>query len=599
MTPPPLNSRTVPWIALVAAAVLLAGALSWLQLHSGNADPAVYFENLALLRQIKQLDAQWELNAMKSRNGINSSYDPLVDPVLAMRTLPGQLRHSERAEQGADAELHASILAYQAALEEKISLVESFKSHNAVLRNSLAFLPQAAQDVVLDQPSAGKAAVDLLLATLIHQHGGAHSSAREIADQLGLLESRSQIGSNASQGHVAIFAVHLRTVLREHAVVDALLTKIVHTPTTERVDGINALLGSRHRLAVRQLQQFRGFLLVLSFVLAGLVLFGTMQLLQSYAAIRRAHQALRQANEGLELRVRDRTTALEETQRQLVVSARRAGMAEVATNVLHNVGNVLNSMSISAGLLMQQLRASRSAGLDKAVALLPLPGPALLEFLQHNPIGQNLPSYLQALAAAMRAERATMEVELANLSQCVEHVKDIVATQQSYAGASCLVELCNPATLIEEALTLSMATLAEFDVRVDTELIVVPAAMLDRHRVLQILVNLLTNAAQAMARTPATRRRIAVRLSAPNQATLQIDVSDHGVGIASDRLTKIFEHGYTTRETGHGFGLHSCALAAREMGGSLHAHSGGAGLGATFTLTLSVHAPIPACEESV
>ena len=51
-------------------------------------------------------------------------------------------------------------------------------------------------------------------------------------------------------------------------------------------------------------------------------------------------------------------------------------------------------------------------------------------------------------------------------------------------------------------------------------------------------------------------------------------------------LDPIFNHGFTTRKDGHGFGLHSCALAAKELGGSLTGESAGPGQGATFTLTL-------------
>jgi two-component system NtrC family sensor kinase len=63
------------------------------------------------------------------------------------------------------------------------------------------------------------------------------------------------------------------------------------------------------------------------------------------------------------------------------------------------------------------------------------------------------------------------------------------------------------------------------------------------------------------------------------------------VGIAPENLTRIFSHGFTTRTDGHGFGLHSAALAAQQMGGRLTAQSDGPGRGATFTLELPVAAP--------
>jgi signal transduction histidine kinase len=71
---------------------------------------------------------------------------------------------------------------------------------------------------------------------------------------------------------------------------------------------------------------------------------------------------------------------------------------------------------------------------------------------------------------------------------------------------------------------------------------------------------------------------------------LRIRVEDVGEGIAPENLPRLFTHGFTTRKRGHGFGLHSCALAAKEMGGTLAVFSGGSGNGATFTLDLPAKA---------
>ena len=61
--------------------------------------------------------------------------------------------------------------------------------------------------------------------------------------------------------------------------------------------------------------------------------------------------------------------------------------------------------------------------------------------------------------------------------------------------------------------------------------------------------------------------------------------------IPAASLGRIFTLGFTTRKDGHGFGLHSAALAAAEMGGSLVAESDGLGQGATFTLELPMAEP--------
>jgi signal transduction histidine kinase len=116
----------------------------------------------------------------------------------------------------------------------------------------------------------------------------------------------------------------------------------------------------------------------------------------------------------------------------------------------------------------------------------------------------------------------------------------------------------------------------------------VPPIRVDRHKVLQILINLIRNAKYALDDVERIDKKIVISISAPNHLYIQIVVSDNGVGIAPDNLTRIFAHGFTTREGGHGFGLHSGAIAARSMGGAITVASTGIGQGATFTLELPI-----------
>ena len=111
-----------------------------------------------------------------------------------------------------------------------------------------------------------------------------------------------------------------------------------------------------------------------------------------------------------------------------------------------------------------------------------------------------------------------------------------------------------------------------------------PEVQVEKHKVLQILVNLIANAHKALAEGRETERRIIVRLDWGAPGHWRIQVEDNGIGIAPENLEKLFYFGFTTRKDGHGIGLHSCALAAQEMGGTLVAHSEGLGHGARFTL---------------
>jgi signal transduction histidine kinase len=276
---------------------------------------------------------------------------------------------------------------------------------------------------------------------------------------------------------------------------------------------------------------------------------------------------------------------LERVHSQLLVASREAGMAEVATNVLHNVGNVLNSVNVSASIVAERIKKSKCSGLARVAALLQEHAADPTAFLT-GAQGRHLPVYLQELAAALLAERDTAIAELEDLRANVEHIKEIVAMQQNYAKVSGFIELLPLEKLVEDALQMNAAAFERHRVRVVRSFESVPNVRVDKHKVLQILVNLLRNAKYAMDAT--TERRLDLRIERAGTETVRIIVRDTGCGIPEENLTRIFSHGFTTKKDGHGFGLHSGAIAAKEMGGILTAESEGAGRGATFMLELPI-----------
>lgn len=277
-----------------------------------------------------------------------------------------------------------------------------------------------------------------------------------------------------------------------------------------------------------------------------------------------------------------------EAQTQLAAAARQAGMAEIATNVLHNVGNVLNSVNISADLVTRKLRTSKALGLGKAVQMMNEHAEDLGDFISHDEKGKLLPGYLNQLVDALAVEQQSMTEELGQLTKSVDHIKEIVSAQQSYAGTSTIAETVQIKELIEDALRMNAGIIAARQITVVRNFAETPLLLLDKHRVLLILVNLIKNASRAMDDKPELAHQIILQSEMHQGDTLVIKVIDNGEGIAPENLTRIFAHGFTTRKDGHGFGLHSCVLAAMEMGGSLEAHSDGPGTGATFTLKLAI-----------
>ena len=284
---------------------------------------------------------------------------------------------------------------------------------------------------------------------------------------------------------------------------------------------------------------------------------------------------------------------LKELHRQFLEISRQAGKAEVATGVLHNVGNVLNSVNVSASLVVEKLRRSKASNLAKAAALLTARNGDLAEYLTNDPNGQKLPGYFAKLGEFFVTENAELLQEADQLGRNIEHIKEVVAMQQSYAKVSGVFENLPADRLVEDAIAMNIGAFERHGVAVGRQFAPVPLVHVDRHKVLQILINLLRNAKYALDEVKRIDKRITVSISRLSEQSVGIVIADNGIGISPENLTRIFAHGFTTKEEGHGFGLHSGALAARAMGGSLSVASPGTGHGATFTLELPVASSLP------
>jgi signal transduction histidine kinase len=285
---------------------------------------------------------------------------------------------------------------------------------------------------------------------------------------------------------------------------------------------------------------------------------------------------------------------LQESQRKLVDVAHDAGRAEIAKDVLHNVGNVLNSASVSAEVASRTLANSEVPSLARAVQLLEEHRGALGEFLAQDPRGQLLPGFLAELSTELAKEQGTMRREVATITASLDHIREIVRAQNEHSAAAPLLARLEPGAVVEQALALTADSFQRHRIRVETVIETREPLLLDRHRLLQILGNLLTNAKLAVreAATDDPRIRIVVRQGdSPAGRRLLMAVTDNGVGIPHENLERIFGAGFSTRPGNRGRGLHSAANQARELGGDLTVVSEGPGRGATFTLSLPVVHP--------
>ncbi len=326
--------------------------------------------------------------------------------------------------------------------------------------------------------------------------------------------------------------------------------------------------------------------------------------------IQRNERELQQAHNQLEMRVEERTrelsqanlqlsseigerkraeAELEAVHQQLLDAARKAGMAEVATGVLHNVGNVLNSINVSATLVADRLRNSKLFELTRALDLMNQHTATLGSFLTEDERGKRVPGFLRLVATHMNRDHATILDELNSLTKNVDHIKTIVAMQQSYAGAAGVMELVSLAELVDDALRLNASSFDKYHIELIRDYADIPEVRMKKQKLLQILMNVMTNAKDSLLESTSEDRRLIVRIRVdeePDPPRVLIEVLDNGVGIPRENLNRVFSHGFTTKRNGHGFGLHSSANAAKELGGTITAHSDGPGRGALFTVEL-------------
>jgi PAS domain S-box-containing protein len=277
---------------------------------------------------------------------------------------------------------------------------------------------------------------------------------------------------------------------------------------------------------------------------------------------------------------------LKTAQEKLLETAREVGMAEVATGVLHNVGNVLNSVSVTAESIQKRVRNSKISYLSDVVGLLEDHASELGTFMSNEERGKKIPAFLANLSKELLEEQQRALEALEALTKHVQHVADIIQLQQSHSKTKGIIEPTSIEELVEDTLKINAEMITRNKVEVKREIADMPTLLLDRHKLLQILTNLVSNAIYALSQSELVSKILKIQVKESNSGYIRIDVCDNGIGIPEENLPRIFEHGFTTKKTGHGFGLHSTALSVNELNGSIKVHSDGFGKGAVFTVEL-------------
>jgi len=288
-------------------------------------------------------------------------------------------------------------------------------------------------------------------------------------------------------------------------------------------------------------------------------------------------------------RVVERKRSQEEREvlnKKIVDTAHQAGKAEVATGVLHNVGNVLNSLVVNTGVLKDRIDNSQISYLGKLNALVQTHVDDLGHFVTETEQGKKLPPFLDGLSKGLIEERTETLSQIEEMTAHIQHISDIVRLQQSYSKVAGVSELVSIDGVINDSIQMIAAAIGRHNIELQFKPSNLPKGVLDRHKTLQILINLIGNAKHAVQNVHKEHKKIEILVEKLENDFIRIEVADNGLGIAEENLSKIFSHGFTTKKKGHGFGLHSSVLFAKEMGGDLTCFSAGVNQGTKFTLEL-------------
>jgi signal transduction histidine kinase len=296
-------------------------------------------------------------------------------------------------------------------------------------------------------------------------------------------------------------------------------------------------------------------------------------------------EELQDFNRHLEDKVNERTAQLKSAQKELLASAHAAGIAEVAINILHNIGNVINSVNISNQDNLDRLRHSKIPALIKTNHLLQKNSEHIGQFLQTDPKGKKIPKLLDKLGQALNNENHILIENSSRMMQSINIIGNIITTQQQYAKGNLYNETLDLHSLVEESLNIQEASFKNHSITTRTEFQNIPSITTDSAKLHQILTNILINAKQALLNNQVENRKIQIKLSQKLGFAI-LTIKDNGIGIDKNSLIEIFQHGFTTKKNGHGFGLHSCANLLAEMGGNIKAKSEGKNKGAMFIIKL-------------
>lgn len=269
----------------------------------------------------------------------------------------------------------------------------------------------------------------------------------------------------------------------------------------------------------------------------------------------------------------------------------QAEVSKVANGLIHNLGNLFNSINISTQALVEVVRDSKIPELLKANRLFLKNLDNIGDYVTKDPAGRYLPEFYRTVGDFLKEDLEKLNTELGDIAEKVAFIKEMISTQQDYAKSETVTRKLALNDVVDRALQIELPSMTKRGIRIEKHYQARYFVYGIKSKVLHVFLNLFKNAKEAMTGSDHEDSFLRIEISELPEHKVQVIVTDNGAGIDVANIDKMFSYGFTTKADGHGFGLYTSAEAMRQLGGSISVESDGPGHGARFRLVFPAFMP--------